>query len=198
MNAKNQVLVVDDEADIRELLSMTLNRMGLETHCAASTGEAFALLEANRYDLCLTDMRLPDGDGLRVLEHVAKHHPSVPVAVITAHSSAENAVAALKAGAFDYVSKPVQLHQLRTLVQQALKLSVVEKPKKTQRAQTQQPRELLGTSPSLQKAKHIIERVARSQAPVYISGESGSGKELAARLIHQHCARSDGSFFPVN
>ncbi|MBI4205811.1 MAG: sigma-54-dependent Fis family transcriptional regulator [Betaproteobacteria bacterium] len=198
MNAKNQVLVVDDEADIRELLSMTLSRMGLEAHCAASTGEAFALLETNSYDLCLTDMRLPDGDGLQVLEHVAKHHPTVPVAVITAHSSAENAVAALKAGAFDYVSKPVQLQQLRTLVQQALKLNIVEKPRKTPRSQTQIPRELFGTSPSIQQAKKMIERVARSQAPVYVSGESGSGKELAARLIHQQSARSDGPFFPVN
>lgn len=198
MSAKSQVLVVDDEADIRELLAMTLTRMGLDAHCAASTSEAFALLEKNSYDLCLTDMRLPDGDGLRVLDYVSKHHPSVPVAVITAHGSAENAVAALKAGAFDYISKPVQLEHLRTLVRQALKLNIVEKPKKAQKSPAQVPKELLGTSPSIVQAKEMIERVARSQAPVYISGESGSGKELAARLIHQRSARSDGPFVPVN
>jgi two-component system response regulator PilR (NtrC family) len=198
MSAKSQVLVVDDEADIRELLGMTLARMGLEAHCAASTSEAYALLAKNSYDLCLTDMRLPDGDGLAVVEYVAKRHPNLPVAVITAHGSAENAVAALKAGAFDYVSKPLQLHQLRTLVQQALRLSIVEKPKKASKSQTHAPRELLGVSPSIQHVKEMIEKVARSQAPVYISGESGSGKELAARLIHQQGVRSDGPFFPVN
>ena len=107
MSAKSNVLVIDDEADIRELLGMTLTRMGLETHCVASTAEASALLGKNRYDLCLTDMRLPDGDGLAVVEHVSRHHPSLPVAVITAHGSTENAVAALKAGAFDYLANPV-------------------------------------------------------------------------------------------
>ena len=198
MSAKNQVLVVDDEADIRELLGMTLTRMGLEAHCTASTAEAIALLDKNRYDLCLTDMRLPDGDGLAVVDYVSKHHPNLPVAVITAHGSAENAVAALKAGAFDYVSKPLQLHQLRSLVQQALRLSIVEKPKKVPKSQPQAARELLGTSPSVHHVKNMIERVARSQAPVYVSGESGSGKELAARLIHQQGVRSDGPFFPVN
>jgi two-component system response regulator PilR (NtrC family) len=196
--SQNHVLVVDDEADIRELLSMTLQRMGLETDCAANTSEAYALLQTNNYDLCLTDMRLPDGDGLAVLDYVAKNHPSVPVAVITAHGSAENAVAALKAGAFDYVSKPVQLHQLRTLVRQALKLSVVEKPKKSANSQLQASREIFGTSPAIEHAKAMIAKVARSQAPIYISGESGSGKELAARLIHQLSARSDGPFVPVN
>ena len=196
MSAKNHVLVVDDESDIRELLGMTLARMGLEAQCAASTAEAVALLARNHYDLCLTDMRLADGDGLAVLEYVSRHHPDLPVAVITAHGSAENAVAALKAGAFDYVSKPVQLKQLRTLVQQALKLSSADAPKKTARAQAQ--RELLGSGTAIQDVKKMIEKVARSQAPVYISGESGSGKELAARLIHQRSVRGDGPFFPVN
>lgn len=198
MSAKSQVLVVDDEADIRELLGMTLARMGLEAHCAASTSEAYALLAKNSYDLCLTDMRLPDGDGLAVVDYVVKRHPNLPVAVITAYGSAENAVAALKAGAFDYVSKPLQLHQLRTLVQQALKLSIAEKPKKTSKPQTQASRDLVGMSPAIQQVKEMIEKVARSQAPVYVSGESGSGKELAARLIHQQGVRSDGPFFPVN
>src|SRR5262245_26086284 len=172
MSAKNQVLVVDDEGDIRELLGMTLSRMGLEAQCAASTTEAFALLASNRYDLCLTDMRLSDGDGLAVLEYVAKHHPDLPVAVITAHGSAENAVAALKAGAFDYVSKPVQLKQLRTLVQQALKLSTAEAPRKTPKSPAQSLRELLGSGAAIQHVRKMIEKVARSQAPVYISGES--------------------------
>jgi len=198
MSAKSQVLVVDDEADIRELLGMTLARMGLDAHCASSTAEAYALLAKNRYDLCLTDMRLPDGDGLAIVEYVASRYPNLPVAVITAHGSAENAVAALKAGAFDYVSKPLQLPQLRTLIQQALKLSIVEKPKKTTRPQTQAPRELLGTGAAIRNVKEMIGKVARSQAPVYISGESGSGKELAARLMHQQGVRSDGPFFPVN
>src|SRR5215210_4956870 len=123
MNSKSRVLVVDDEADIRELLGMTLTRMGLDVDCAASTMEALAYLAKNTYELCLTDMRLGDGDGLLVLEHVSRQHPNLPVAVITAHGSAENAVAALKAGAFDYLAKPVSLNQLRTLVRSALKLS---------------------------------------------------------------------------
>jgi two-component system response regulator PilR (NtrC family) len=198
MSATSHVLVIDDEADIRELLGMTLSRMGVEAHCAASTSEAFALLGRNHYDLCLTDMRLSDGDGLAVVEYVAKHHPDLPVAVITAHGSAENAVAALKAGAFDYVSKPVQLRELRALVQQALKLSAAEKPRRTARSQAHPPRELLGSSAAIEQVKRMIEKVARSQAPVYIWGESGSGKELAARLIHHHSTRGDGPFFPVN
>jgi two-component system, NtrC family, response regulator PilR len=198
MSAKNQVLVVDDEADIRELLGMTLNRMGLEAHCAASAGEAIALLEKHSYELCLTDMRLPDGDGLSVLDYVARNQPNVPVAVITAYGSTENAVAALKAGAFDYLSKPVQLHQLRALVQQALKLAVSEKPKKGVRPSPHAPRDLLGDSSPIRQVREMIRKVARSQAPVYISGESGSGKELAAKLIHYSSARSDGPFVPVN
>jgi two-component system, NtrC family, response regulator PilR len=198
MSAKSNVLVVDDEADIRELLGLTLTRMGLETDCVASTAEAFALLAKNTYNLCLTDMRLPDGDGLAVVDYVSKNHPNLPVAVITAHGSAENAVAALKAGAFDYVSKPLQLPQLRSLVQQALRLGIVEKPRKAPKSQTQAPRELIGASPSIHHVKSMIDRVARSQAPVYISGESGSGKELAARLVHQRGVRSESPFFPVN
>jgi two-component system response regulator PilR (NtrC family) len=198
MGAKSQILVVDDEADIRELLAMTLARMGLEAHCATNTSEALALLARNDYDLCLTDMRLPDGDGLAVVDYVARHRPNVPVAVITAHGSAENAVAALKAGAFDYLAKPVSLGQLRTLVQQALKLQAIEKTKKPVRAQPPAARELLGSSAPIEQVRRMIERVARSQAPVYISGESGSGKELAARSIHQRSARRDGPFFPVN
>ena len=201
MSAKSQVLIVDDEADIRELLSMTLARMGLEAHCAASTSEAYALLAKNSYDLCLTDMRLPDGDGLAVVEHVAKHYPSLPVAVITAHGSTENAVAALKAGAFDYLPKPVSLDQLRKLVRSALKL-----PRPAQRRAQEEEAPpaapgaplLIGRSEPMQAVRAMIDRLARTQAPIHISGESGSGKELAARLVHVQGPRSDGPFIPVN
>ncbi len=200
MSAKSQVLVVDDEADIRELLGMTLARMGLEAHCAASTTEAYALLASNSYDLCLTDMRLPDGDGLTMVEHVARHHPSLPVAVITAHGSAENAVAALKAGAFDYLAKPVSLDQLRTLVRSALKLTRPAQ-KHAQEEGGSAPSAgplLIGESAPMQAVRSMIDRLARTQAPIHISGESGSGKELAARLIHAQGARNDGPFVPVN
>jgi len=198
MSTKSQVLVVDDEADIRELLGLTLVRMGLEAHCAASTSEAYALLAQNSYDLCLTDMRLPDGDGLTVVEYVAKHHPSLPVAVITAHGSTENAVAALKAGAFDYLAKPVSLDQLRTLVRSALKLPrPVQRRAQDDEAAPGAP-QLIGRSEPMQAVRSMIERLARTQAPIHISGESGSGKELAARLVHQQGPRSDGPFVPVN
>ena len=180
MNVKSHVLVVDDEPDIRELLGMTLARMGVESHGAASCEEALALLSANSYNLCLTDMRLPDGDGLSVLEYVAKNHPQTPVAVITAHGSAENAVAALKAGAFDYLAKPVSLEQLRALIRSALNLPPV--PRGTGQGQ----------------ARRMIDKLARSQAPVHVTGESGSGKELAARLIHDNGSRQVAPFVPVN
>ena len=195
---KNRVLIVDDEADIRELLSLTLERMGLASDCAANEFEATQYLRKQGYDLCLTDMRLPDGDGLQLIEYVGKHCPAMPVAVITAHGSAENAVAALKAGAFDYVSKPVHLQQLRNLVRQALKLGVVEKPKKNPKSAPGSARELLGGSPLIEAVRRMIDKVARSQAPIYISGESGSGKELAAQLIHQLGARADSPFVAVN
>jgi two-component system response regulator PilR (NtrC family) len=197
--SKNLVLVVDDEADIRELLGLTLARMGLDSLCAATTAEAIDLLATHRFDLCLTDMRLPDGDGLAILDHVAKHHPSVPVAVITAYGSTENAVAALKAGAFDYVAKPIALNQLRTLVRSALRLSQPQ----AKRAEGEEHAEpnlpvLIGNSAVMQSTRALIERLARSQAPIHVSGESGSGKELAARLIHLKGSRQDGPFIAVN
>ena len=198
--SKSQVLVVDDEADIRELLGMTLTRMGLEPHCAGNTAEALALLGEHSYELCLTDMRLPDGDGLAVLDYVSRHRPDLPVAVITAHGSAENAVAALKAGAFDYLAKPVSLNQLRTLVRSALKLSRPVSRRGSDGEQAAAPAlpVLIGVSPLMQATRALIDRLARSQAPVHISGESGSGKELAARLVHMKGSRQDGPFVAVN
>jgi two-component system response regulator PilR (NtrC family) len=197
---KSQILVVDDEADIRELLGMTLTRMGLDAHCAGTTSEALALLGKNSYELCLTDMRLPDGDGLAVLAYVSKNHPNMPVAVITAHGSAENAVAALKAGAFDYLAKPVSLNQLRTLVRSALKLSSPPARKSGAGDAPEQPGMpvLIGGSAIMDATRSMIERLARSQAPVHVTGESGSGKELAARLVHLKGSRRDGPFVAVN
>lgn len=189
-----RVLVVDDEADIRELLDMTLARMGLAADCAGSVAEALQLLKAgDKYRLCLTDMRLPDGEGLELVRHIGECCPELPVAVITAHGSTENAVCALKAGAFDYLSKPVSLEQLRALVHAAIRL-----PARGETATRPVDQMLLGKSAALQQVRSLIDRVARSQAPIYISGESGSGKELAARLIHQQGARSGKAFVGVN
>jgi len=188
----SRVLVVDDEPDIRELIDLTLARMGLATECVGSVAEANAALEAGDFQLCLTDMRLPDGDGLEIVRSITEHYPQTPVAVITAYGSAENAVAALKAGAFDYLAKPVGLEQLRALIKSALRLpgggQDNENPLQS----------LIGDSPSMQQVRAMIEKLARSQAPIYISGESGSGKELGARLIHSRSARAAGPFVPVN
>jgi two-component system response regulator PilR (NtrC family) len=194
----SKVLIVDDEADIRELLSLTLQRMGLETDCAASEFEAVQLLQKSSYDLCLTDMRLPDGDGLKLLEHVTAQYAATPVAVITAHGSTENAVAALKAGAFDYLAKPVSLNQLRALVRSALKLPRPSVARKGGDPSAAVLPVLLGESALMKQTRQLIDRLARSQAPVHISGESGCGKELAARLVHMKGPRSDLPFVPVN
>ena len=193
--APAQVLVVDDEPDIRELLELTLVRMGLDVRAVGSIAEAKERLKSERYALCLTDMRLADGEGLELVRHIAAQAAEVPVAVITAYGSAENAVAALKAGAFDYVSKPVGLEQLRSLVRAALSLpDRAEAPARDKRLHGR----LLGESPPLVHAREMIVKLARTQAPVYISGESGTGKELAARLIHENGARRERPFVPVN
>ena len=187
------VLVVDDEADIRELLDLTLARMGLQADCVGSLAEARQMLAGHSYQLCLTDMRLPDGDGLELVRHITDTVADLPVAVITAHGSAENAVSALKAGAFDYIAKPVSLDQLRGLVKSALEL-----PEPDPVAEGRAGTGLLGDSAAIRQVRELIDRVARSQAPVHITGESGSGKELAARLIHTLGARRAGAFVPVN
>ncbi len=192
--AKATVLVVDDEADIRELLELTLLRMGLGVECAGSVAQATDHLKAHSFDLCLTDMRLPDGDGLELVRYIGANCTDLPVAVITAHGSTENAVAALKAGAFDYVSKPLSLEQLRTLVKSALNLP--QKP--AAKPAPGGADGLLGESPPMQQVRAMIDKLARSQAPIYLTGESGSGKELAARLIHAGGARRDRPFVPVN
>jgi two-component system, NtrC family, response regulator PilR len=196
---KSRVLIVDDEADIRELLSLTLQRMGLDTDCAACEFEAVQLMQKHGYDLCLTDMRLPDGDGLQLLEHVGKHYAATPVAVITAHGSAENAVAALKAGAFDYLAKPVSLSQLRALVRSALKLprDVAQRKSGDKEVAGSLP-VLLGESNLMQQTRAMIDKLARSQAPIHVAGESGCGKELAARLMHMKGPRHEAPFVPVN
>jgi two-component system response regulator PilR (NtrC family) len=171
------VLVVDDEPDLVELVTLTLSRMQLATQSAGDVASAKKLLKGQRFDLCLTDMRLPDGDGLDLLEWMGSHCPQVPCAVITAHGNVESAVRALKLGAFDFVSKPLDLGVLRRIVSTALRLS---------------------HAPAMDRLREMILRVARSQAPVHIYGESGTGKELVARMIHGSGPRADGPFVPVN
>jgi two-component system, NtrC family, response regulator PilR len=191
--SKPAVLVVDDEPDLCELLSITLQRMDLSPRTANTVSAAQRMLKSEQFDLCLTDMQLPDGDGLQLVEWIQQYCPSVPVAVITAHGNMETAVRALKLGAFDFVSKPLDLAGLRKLVAAAIKLS----EDKNGDTSVFGPR-LLGASPAMQNMREMIARVARSQAPVHIFGESGTGKELVAKLIHESGPRRDGPFVPVN
>ncbi|WP_293779433.1 sigma-54 dependent transcriptional regulator [uncultured Oxalicibacterium sp.] len=192
-----RILIVDDEADLRELLEITLIRMGLDVDSAESLAVARVLLQQKAYALVLTDMRLPDGQGIELVQEIATHYRHTPVAVITAFGSADNAVVALKAGAFDYLSKPVGLEQLRAMVRTALRIS--EKPLAVAaQPTTQTPLRLMGQSQAMQALRAQIAKLARSMAPVAISGESGSGKELAARDIHAQSARSDKPFIAVN
>ena len=197
MSQNRSALIVDDERDIRELLVLTLGRMGLRVDTAANLAEARELLGGNRYDLCFTDMRLPDGSGIELVGEISRNHPQTPVAMITAFGSMDLAVEALKAGAFDFVSKPVDINVLRGLVRHALELNNTERPKPPPPPPEQASR-LLGDSPAMAVLRGTIGKVARSQAPVYILGESGVGKELVARTIHEQGARATGPFVPVN
>ena len=201
-----RVLVVDDEPDLRELLELSLIKIGLDVDTAADLMQARLFLSQRAYQLCLTDMMLPDGNGLDLVRELSEASPAVPVAVLTAYGSAESAVVALKAGAFDYLTKPVALEQLRTTVQSALKslsgtasANTVKTVVASAAAAGNAPRALLaGESPQIQELRHMILRLARSMAPVAIYGESGSGKEVAARAIHLASARADKPFIAVN
>lgn len=192
MSQRQKILIVDDEPDIRELLEITLGRMKLDTRSARNVKEAQDWLAREPFDLCLTDMRLPDGNGLELVQHIQKRHTQVPVAMITAHGSVDTAIHALKAGAFDFLTKPVDLGRLRELVGSALRLHASPSNENTI------DNRLLGNSPPMQALRKQIGKLARSQAPIYISGESGSGKELVARLIHEQGPRIDKPFVPVN
>ncbi|MCG8533652.1 MAG: sigma-54 dependent transcriptional regulator [Pseudomonadales bacterium] len=189
-----KALIVDDEPDIRELLELTLSRMDIETFTAANVESAMVSLQQEKFDLCITDMNLPDGNGIDLVIHIQENYPSTPTAVLTAYGSMETAITALKAGAFDFVSKPVDLQRLRDLVNTALKL----KTEKQAPQETAPDSPILGDSTQVKKLLVQIKKLARSQAPVYISGESGSGKELVAREIHRLGPRSEGPFIPVN
>lgn len=191
--SKQTVLIVDDEPDIRELLDITLSRMGLNTYSAATLAEARSLFDEKHPNLCLTDMRLPDGNGISLVEYIQAENPDVPVAMITAHGSVETAIEALKAGAFDFISKPIELEGLRNIVTTALQLD--GDSSQTVRAVDNQ---LIGSAPAITKLRQQITKLARSQAPIHIHGESGSGKEVVARLIHNNGPRSSGPFVAVN
>jgi len=187
--SRRVALIVDDEPDILELLEITLDRMGVDAKPAGNLNDAYRLAETQPFDLCLTDMRLPDGNGIELVKFMQQHFPHVPVAMITAHGDMDSAIDALKAGAFDFVSKPVDLQVLRSLMDTALRLGDRSPP---------QPQRLIGDSPAMQTLRNTITKLARSQAPVYISGESGTGKELVARMIHDQGPRADNPFVPVN
>lgn len=189
-----KALIVDDEPDIRELLTIALEQLDLAVTEASDLAGGIAALKTNTFDFCLTDMRLPDGDGLNLIDHIQLKYPDLPVAMITAHGNTDIAVEALQRGAFDFVSKPVQLERLRALVQAALKLGRANDTPKT----TSKRDDFIGTSSTINQLRNQISKVARSQAPVFIYGESGSGKEIVARSIHYQGPRSDGPFIPVN
>ena len=188
------VLLIDDEPDILELLSLTLDRMGLESETAANVKDAIVKLNYYNFDLCLTDLRLPDGSGLEIVDFIQQSMPQVPVAVISAHGNMQAAIDAMKAGAFDFVSKPIDLKQLRALIESALALAGSTSEMKLNGSG---PR-LLGQSPAIQKIKEQTRKLSRSMAPVHIHGESGTGKELVARLIHSTSPRKESPFIAVN
>ncbi len=188
-------LIVDDEPDIRELLALTLSRMDIRSSEAETVAQARKLLKQHEFDLCLTDMRLPDGNGIELIRHIQHHHPELPVAMISAHGNMDIAIEALKAGAFDFLNKPVELQDLRELVNSALRL---KGSASTTTGSPGNELQLLGESQAIESIRQMIRKLARSQAPVYISGESGTGKELVARLIHAQGPRADMPFIAVN
>lgn len=212
------VLVVDDEEDLRDLIEMTLVKMGLEVDTAEGVTSAKKKLDSQSYALVLTDMRMPDGSGLEVVEYLQEKNLDIPIAIITAYGNADQAVMALKAGAFDYIQKPVTLAQLRSLVKSALKVHEIaapaadtqtesHTPENTAQATTPTPSaaqanvdfpRLRGESMLLADVKRMIAKLAKSMVPVHITGESGTGKEQAARSIHEHSPRKDGPFIAVN
>ena len=192
--SKAHLLIVDDEPDILELVTITCARMGVGAQRAQTLAEARRHLQQDSFDLCLTDMRLPDGNGIDLVRMIASEHPSLPVAMLTAYGSMDSAVAAMKAGAFDFVSKPIDLQVLRNLIESALKLGTSP----TSAAPEQPGYELIGDSPAMRETRTLITKLARNQAPVFITGESGTGKELAARLIHHLGPRGAQPFIPVN
>ncbi len=189
-----RVLIVDDEPDLRELVAVTLSQMGLRCFGAENLVEARDLILKEHFDLCLTDLRLPDGDGIQVVETIQQHQPDTAVAVITAYGNMDSAISALKAGAFDFLSKPVQLQQLRDLVSQALELSKLTGNGHADLA----VRRLIGDAPVIRELRQQIQKLARSQAPIHIHGESGTGKEVVAHLLHDLGPRAEGPFVPVN
>ena len=190
---RHRILIVDDEPDIRELLEITLMRMGLQTQAAESVQSAIKLLDDNAFDLCLTDMKLPDGNGLNIIEHIQQQYPQLPVAMITAYGNIETAIEALKAGAFDFIAKPIDIDRLRKLIEGALRSTPGSAA-----THFEGKVQLLGDTDQIKRLRTQINKLARSQAPVYISGESGSGKEVVARLIHNSGPRCSNAFVPVN
>jgi len=193
--SKQRVLIVDDEPDIRELLEITLLRMGLETRSAEDYSNATRLLSEEAFDLCLTDMKLPDGDGIALVEYIQQQFPNLPAAVITAHGSIDLAIKAMKSGAFDFVSKPVSLDTLRNLIEKALTL-----PSSAQQvsSSTESKYQIVGDTTIVDELRRSIAKFARSQAPVYIQGQSGTGKELVARQIHLQGSRGRAPFIAIN
>lgn len=187
-----RALIVDDEPDIRDLVSMTLSKMDLQTDTAGDLKTARRLLDTRTPDICLVDMQLPDGNGIDLIRRIKDSHPKMPVAMITAHGTMDTAVEAMKAGAFDFISKPISLEGLRTLVRNALSLS------ETTPTEEKPPHRLIGNSRVMQDVRNLIDKIAQSQAPVFISGETGTGKELAARSIHERGPRAAGPFIAVN
>jgi two-component system response regulator PilR (NtrC family) len=190
---QDHILIGDDEPDIRELLDLTLVQMGYLVTSAATLSDAKKAINQQRFSLCLTDMQLPDGNGIELIKYMKQHQPLTPIAMITAFGSVDTATSALKAGAFDFISKPVKLQHIRGLAEAALSAN-----NQSANGETNKAVELLGSTKIIEDLRHTISRVARSQAPVFINGESGTGKELVARLIHNNGPRANGPFIAIN